>query len=158
MNFFYSDDENDSMYFVKGHLYIEFALNNIIEKAYAEPSALKRLSGSFANKIMLLRAIGRLSPEMESYLKEFNRMRNKLAHEIDYELNYDEIIEIARKAHNSEVEFVDVNMYNALDGNRGHYEVHDVIEELISGSFYSLFKLNEDLYPNEEYSKYTKCW
>jgi len=52
------------------------------------------------------------------------------------------------------VEFSDTNMYKALDGDRGYYDVHDVIEELIPGTFYSLFILNKDLYPNEEYLRY----
>lgn len=155
LNFYNDDDKNDLMYYVKGHLYIEYALNDIINKAFTNPKALSRIiTNSFANKISLLKAVGRISPQMDTFLTRFNKIRNSISHHIDYVLSYEEIIELGRCARKANVEFTDVNMYNALDGNRAHYEIHDVIEELIGGTFYSLFHLNEDLYPNKEFMKY----
>ncbi|MGG0831996.1 MULTISPECIES: hypothetical protein [Priestia] len=71
---------------LKGHLYIEQEVVRLLNFKLKNPEKILTNNFGFANKIKLAVALGIISVEsMESYLV-FNSIRNKYAHQLDYQL------------------------------------------------------------------------
>ncbi|MGG3197641.1 hypothetical protein [Priestia aryabhattai] len=71
---------------LKGHLYIEQEVVRLLNFKLKNPEIILTNNFGFANKIKLAVALGIISVEsMESYLV-FNSIRNKYAHQLDYQL------------------------------------------------------------------------
>ena len=67
-----------------GHLYVEQCINALIKKAFKDSS--KILNYRFANKIDLLEAAGIIKPSMIERIRALNQVRNKIAHNLDFNL------------------------------------------------------------------------
>jgi hypothetical protein len=77
---------------LRGHIHLEFALNNIIEAALKHPKELNVERQNFAMKVKLAAAMGLIRPKMKKPLNLLNDLRNQLAHNLDAELN-DSVLE-----------------------------------------------------------------
>lgn len=69
--------------FLRGHLWVEARLNAVLEAILVDPSAIDLSRESFARKIALCRAVGGLSPTGAEAILAMNRVRNRLAHNLD---------------------------------------------------------------------------
>ena len=67
---------------IRGHLYVESVLTQLIEEFLAEPSAIEVERLSFKTKVELALAVGAPIEELRTPLTELNRLRNKLAHDV----------------------------------------------------------------------------
>ena len=74
---------------LKGHLILEQCLNELLRVYIADTDALDKLNLTFSRKLDLLGALGhhRYSPGAngDAQIRELNRIRNKLAHRLDFE-------------------------------------------------------------------------
>jgi hypothetical protein len=68
---------------LRGHLYVEFELIRLIEAFFVEPSAIDLTRVSFPVKVDLAMAMGILPEEERPALMFLNRLRNKLAHNLE---------------------------------------------------------------------------
>lgn len=84
IDFYNSYDENLIRY-IKGHMFLEFAMNTIIVKALNVSTEKK----SFAEKIDLLFNKALISKNQKCLLKAINKQRNKIAHNLNYVLTFD---------------------------------------------------------------------
>jgi len=69
--------------FLRGHLWVEARLNAVLEALLVDPSAIDLPRESFARKTALCRAIGGLSPTSAEAIAAMNRVRNRLAHNLN---------------------------------------------------------------------------
>jgi hypothetical protein len=68
---------------IRGHLYVEYVLTQLIEEFLAEPRAIEVERLSFKTKVELAIAVGVPIEELRTPLTELNRLRNKLAHNVE---------------------------------------------------------------------------
>jgi hypothetical protein len=73
---------------LKGHLILEQCLNHLLESYLNDASSLEKLNLTFARKLDLLVALGHRSFSIGSggaeHIRELNRIRNRLAHTLDF--------------------------------------------------------------------------
>lgn len=73
---------------LKGHLILEQCLNQLLRAYIADSTSLEKLNLSFSRKLDLLLALGHRTyapgPDGAKHIREVNRIRNKLAHSLDF--------------------------------------------------------------------------
>lgn len=82
------------MILLKGHLILEQALNELLGFYIHEEKKLESLNLMFAKKLGLLAALHGNDEYLEEHitlLKELNRIRNKLAHKLDFDDYHDDL-------------------------------------------------------------------
>jgi hypothetical protein len=67
---------------IRGHIFIESRLANLIESKLVEPGAIDVGRLNFHNKVGLAVALGSLPIELKQSLKTLNGLRNRLAHNV----------------------------------------------------------------------------
>jgi hypothetical protein len=81
-------DRDPELLLLKGHLILEQCLNELLRTYVPKLDALDKMNLTFARKLDLLVALGhRLyapSHDGDSKIRELNRIRNKLAHRLDF--------------------------------------------------------------------------
>lgn len=88
--------------YIKGHLCIEQAINAILYEKIKEKPHIKNVLGyNFYKKIELLYILDVINSIDFNVLRKFNSIRNSLAHEIDYELELSELVELAESIEES---------------------------------------------------------
>lgn len=153
LNFLGDGNDESFQMFIRGHLYIEALLGEIIERAYVKSKAHVEVSTMFFRKVKLVRAIGRLSESFEELLLSINQVRNRLAHRLDFSLDFGSVFEIAQKAYIAGVDFSDDRIHMYKDISEQDYGITGVISEVITNTFYQLVWNNEDLFSQDEISK-----
>jgi hypothetical protein len=77
---------------LKGHLFIERVLEELIERKLVHPSAiLRRGRLNFELKVDLARALDAISEKHVSVFKALNNVRNNFAHDGTFEVKFDEL-------------------------------------------------------------------
>lgn len=89
--------DNDEFLLLKGHLLIEELIDRRISY-YIEDIHFKRLNLSFIKKIDLLCGLKSLSSKDEfiELIRDLNKLRNKIAHDLDYDIKVDVILFIKK--------------------------------------------------------------
>ncbi|MPN20022.1 hypothetical protein SDC9_167398 [bioreactor metagenome] len=146
--------KEESFLFIRGHLYLEALLGEIILRSYPEPQALNDISVMFYRKVKLVRAVGRLTTEMEDLLLSINTLRNKIAHKLDFGLDFDSVYELILKAHKADIDFSDDMIYLNKDESMKNYGIDLSITELMSNTFSELIYSNEDLFSQDDISRF----
>jgi len=82
--------DDEASIILKGHLLSEYLLNRIINEKISAPKKTKRIT--YSQKIRLLEKHCLLTEDIISNLRLLNNFRNKLAHELDASIGYDEMI------------------------------------------------------------------
>ena len=154
MDFLINEGNHNILMFIRGHLYIEFAMNDIINKAFKAPKKLNRIANTFYNKIVLLSSVGRIDTQLESLLKDINSHRNKFAHNLDYDIIFDDVFRLAGLAAAARIDFTDDNIHLDYKFSKDNYRIEDILSELYYGLFYRIFEVNNDLYPHDEFMDY----
>ena len=76
---------------LRGHLWIENLINDVLDVHVKDPSALDLDRMSFRQKIDIAQGFGFITPEDGRSLRTLNRLRNKLAHNLMAEPSQNEI-------------------------------------------------------------------
>jgi hypothetical protein len=71
---------------IRGHLYIEGELTKLLNEAFPKPEAIDLTRVSFPLKVDLAVAIGVLRPDEKPPYMTLNKLRNRLAHNLDAEV------------------------------------------------------------------------
>jgi len=74
---------------LKGHLFIEYVLNQIIRKQFKSSGTILKdpRSYTFSVKLQMIYSTGYLHPYLFSNIRRINRLRNHLAHNLTLDLN-----------------------------------------------------------------------
>lgn len=144
IDFYYSYDENLICY-IKGHLFLEFAMNTIISKAL-KVSTKK----TFAKKIDLMFNKSLISEKEKDLLKALNEHRNRIAHNLHYTLTFDTMYELVKLSAEAGVDYSDEAIYNNRKLSKEEYQVSGIIAELFPNTFYHLFYENEQYFEENE--------
>lgn len=140
--------------YIRGHLYIEALLSEIVERSFKNPDALKNVTNSFNNKVKIVRALDRVSVPMEGLLLQINSVRNKLAHKLEFTLVFEEVFELVKKAAKVKVDFSDDNIYLDRNYSELNYGVTGVVAELMSNTFSQILYENEDMFSQEDIERF----
>lgn len=81
---------------LKAHLWLESCLNHALEVAFHDPSRLKLERESFARKIGLAGSLHAIPPGAETFLTALNKLRNSIAHQLEYEVGPDDFATLRR--------------------------------------------------------------
>ena len=146
-------DENFQL-FIRGHLYLEALLSEIIERTYKEPKALTDLAAMFYRKVKLVRATGRISKTLENLLLEINKVRNKLAHKLEFTLSFNDAFQLALKAHAAGIDFSDDTIYQNKKHSKEWYGIYGVVNEVMCNTFSHLIWENEDIFSKEDIGRF----
>lgn len=110
-----TEGENYFQIILRTHLYIEFEMTETLKSKLLHPEELgDKLAFNVALKILL--AIGAIPLELKAPINFLNRIRNKYAHELDFQ--FDE--ETFRKFLDSFVEGFDKNVDSFRDGSKDY--------------------------------------
>lgn len=87
-NKFMEDTESESILqiILRAHLYIEYELTEILNKTLKYPNELGT-NINFSMKLKLLLALDAIPPELKDPIKHLNTLRNKYAHELNYQFD-----------------------------------------------------------------------
>ncbi|QTL51297.1 hypothetical protein [Priestia aryabhattai] len=92
-----ANSENTLYAILRGHLYIEREIVKLLNLKLENPKQILNNNFGFANKIRLAAALGFIETDsMEAYIA-FNTVRNKYAHQLNYELNEKDLKKIRRQ-------------------------------------------------------------
>ena len=86
--------ENVEIILLKGHMVIEQILNELLSLYIKEENDLEKLNLTFSKKLELLKALEKskgFSNRELNHLNELNRIRNKLAHKLDFDDYHDDL-------------------------------------------------------------------
>lgn len=131
--------------FIRGHLYLEFALNIIIKHTFLNSDELSGIESTFYQKVKLLKSKGKINNALKSLLLEVNKIRNKLAHNISFELNFEIVYNLVKLAHIANIDFSDDSIHMDFRYSKENYGIEGVIIELMANTFCELLCLNEDI-------------
>lgn len=85
--------------FLKGHLWVEHAMDDALSILLPRPKALgDRMQ--FSQKMRLCNALGFTSPDIMTGIKAMNDQRNDLAHKLDFTLTPEGLVESAARLRN----------------------------------------------------------
>lgn len=126
---------------VRGHLFLENELINLLESTFPQSDCLDPSDLRFPVKIKLIGALGLLSKESLPVYLKFNSLRNKFAHKLDMKITVKEIESLINSLseHQSYV-FQVRNKDSKLEENYIEY-----LRDLISIMFVQLTSAVEDI-------------
>lgn len=84
-----TDDTGQSI--IQAHLYFDHIVTLCISENVQNPGALHLDRIGFSQKLDLLHALGIELPTLSAFLRKLNSIRNKLSHDLDFEVGEQEI-------------------------------------------------------------------
>lgn len=150
IDFYNSYDEN-LIRFLKGHMFLEFAINTIISKSLNISTEKK----TFAKKIDLLYFRSLITEKEKELLKAINKQRNEIAHNLNYTLTFDILYKLVILSAASDVDYSDSTIYKNKKLSKEWYGIEGIIIELFPNTFRHLFYKNEKYFKEFELDKYT---
>lgn len=116
--------------FLRGQLVIEGVLMVILRHNLSNPDAMELENTNYYRICSLCGALGLVDAEMLVLLRSIGRIRNKMAHQLDYELSFDEAFALAVEAARAGVDFSDDTIYSDKVTSREWYGVEGIVQEL----------------------------
>lgn len=138
--------------FLRGHLYLEYILNILIEKSIKDKQ--KNEFDTFNKKIKVLKESNIIDGNMKELLSGINRIRNKLAHQIDFEINFEMMFTLVRISSRAGVEYSDDHIYTNEQYSKECYGIDGIIKELFPNTFCQLLYNNERYFGDKEIYTY----
>ncbi len=80
---------------LQAHLYFDHVLTQLLSEALVDPDAVNMRGMGFAQKLNLIQAMGLLPGELVISIEKINSLRNKIAHDLNFELSDDHIRDFA---------------------------------------------------------------
>ncbi|WP_315765658.1 MULTISPECIES: hypothetical protein [unclassified Bradyrhizobium] len=72
---------------LQAHLYFDHVITKTLEDALKNPDAINMRRNSFSQKLQLISAMGLLPAELISPVEFINGLRNRIAHDLDFEID-----------------------------------------------------------------------
>lgn len=148
-----SKDDNFQL-FIRGHLYLEALLSEILQRSCPHPESLADVSSMFYRKVKIVRALGKISDSVEQLLLSINNVRNKLAHSLDYKLTFDTAFQLVQEAHAAGLDFSDDTIHFDKVASEELYGIYGVINEVICNAYSHLILENEDIFTQEDIGRF----
>jgi hypothetical protein len=79
---------------LQAHLYYDHVLTQMLVDALPQPDAIDLRRMGFANKLQLISAMNLLPPDLISPIQFINGIRNKIAHDLNFEVTDQAIIDL----------------------------------------------------------------
>ncbi|MCA5891985.1 hypothetical protein LEP48_01295 [Isoptericola sp. NEAU-Y5] len=86
-------EENSMTMFLKGHLWVEHAMDETLRRHFKRPTALGDRF-TFSQKARMVDAIGLASSELMSSIRIMNRDRNNAVHNLEFEMTDEDLARI----------------------------------------------------------------
>lgn len=85
------NEADDLGVLLRGHLWLEALLEYAARGQLKNPDAIGWAGARFEHKVALAEAVGAVKTDMAIALRGFNRLRNRLAHELDFSIHETEM-------------------------------------------------------------------
>jgi hypothetical protein len=72
---------------IQAHLYFDHAITLLLVEEFANPDAINTTRMSFIQKLQLVQALGLLPADLVSVIEFINNLRNKIAHDLNFEIS-----------------------------------------------------------------------
>lgn len=138
---FYNEYDENLIRYIKGHLFLEYIMNIILEKSLNAEIG----KHTFNKKIHLLYDNNFINNEEKNLLVSINRLRNKIAHVLDFKFSFDELFDLVKMSVECGVDYSDHTIFDNRKLSKEWYGVGGIINELFPNLFCHL------LYKNEKY-------
>jgi hypothetical protein len=76
---------------LQAHLYFDHVITRMLEDALPNPDAIRLRRTSFSQKVQLISAMDLLPPSLIPPIEFINSLRNKIAHELNFEISDDAV-------------------------------------------------------------------
>jgi len=124
---------------LRGHLYLEWMLAEILRRTMPSPESLGALNMGVYKLVKLHEAMGLLDQAEVDLLLALNRLRNKYAHRLGFNLTFDDAFALAELAGKARVDFSDETIYVDKSLSEEWYGTYGVLHEVIRNTFDHLF-------------------
>jgi len=136
--------EDDLGSVIRVHLHIEHHVNEILNLMIPYPEHLKSLKLDYDGKVNLLCALG-AEPSSTKVLKSLGTMRNKFAHNLNFQLDKSNVLnlyetldsnlkEVLQKSHNhtrSKKEHSDIDAFNKISAKEQFILIAVLIKKMV---------------------------
>lgn len=116
--------------FLRGHLVVEGILIEALRVRLDHPSAIQLDEMNYTRVVNLCRALGMIDDAKLGLLREIGRVRNRMAHELLYKLEFPEAFEMVGLAARSGVDFSDDTIHTDAALSEEWYGLAGIIQEL----------------------------
>ena len=145
---FYNEYDEQLIRYIKGHMFLEYIMNTILEKSLNT----KTEKYTFNKKIYLLYEHNLINDKEKNLLISINKLRNKIAHVLDFEFSFDKLFDIVKASAKCGVDYSDCTIYKNKKLSKEWYGIDGIINELFPNLFCHL------LYKNKEYFNDTEIY
>ncbi|KQY98817.1 hypothetical protein ASD19_06305 [Microbacterium sp. Root53] len=76
---------------LRGHLWIEVLLEQVARTRLARPDAIDWSRARFEHKLSIAEAVDGITPDLSAAVRDLNRLRNRLAHDLRYSVSEDDL-------------------------------------------------------------------
>lgn len=133
--------------FISGHLVLEAILVQLLETKPKVNDNQKYFEWSFSRKVDASENRGLIDAGMATFLRGVNNIRNRLAHQLDIPLTFDEAFKLAELAASGGVELSDGTIYSDKERSLEWYGIQGIIQEVFQNASQDLlFLLDDDSY------------
>lgn len=129
IDLFEGEDGEAKSAFVKGHLITEAVLIRLAESTFKSEGIFDCGRLSFPQKVEFCQAMNLIDENFADFLKYINSIRNKIAHQFDFNISFELSLEIVQKAISAGVDFSDGNIA-VEDTAREWYGRTGIIQEI----------------------------
>lgn len=142
---FYQEYDPCLIAYIKGHLFLENVFNKILEKNNFN------INKTFFQKIQLLYKNKNISKNMKILLENINKIRNNIAHDLYYDLEFEEVFKLIKLSVNAGIIYSDDTIWKNIYYSKEFYGVKVIIDELFVNTFSKLFEDNNNLFEIDEF-------
>jgi hypothetical protein len=127
------------------HLTLEALLTELIKRTPESPEGSKLNGMMFAKKAALCAELGKLTPELHHALSKLNKVRNRYAHELGYEVSFEEALSVAETCGKAGVEFTDsVDSCSVAEAKELGYDTLSVLNAAFRNTFFEVVFQQDD--------------
>ncbi|MDG0853057.1 hypothetical protein [Roseateles puraquae] len=121
------------------HLTLEALLTEIIRRSPNAPAESKLGKLMFAKKADECLRLGKLSKELHTAVMALNRVRNKYAHELGFEISFDAALALAKLCGEAGADFTDgVDGCTAAEAKTLGYDTFSLLNETFRNTFFEV--------------------
>lgn len=147
---FYQNYDENLIRFIKGHLFIEFSMDKILKKAIRK----NVYECTFFDKIVLLFDNNLIDSNEKTLLVKINKVRNRIAHRLDYILTFDTVFELVDLSAKAGVDYSDETIFKNKKLSKEWYGIEGILDELFPNTFCHLLFRNEKYFGHNELDYY----
>ncbi len=143
---FYQEFDPNLINFIKGHLFIENAMEKILDKIPMD----KGVSDKFSGKVSQMLMYNVIDEDMANLIRKINKIRNNIAHDLFYKLTFDEVFDLVEESAKLGVDYSDDSILDK-ESAKEYYGLEGLISELFPNLYMELLFANENLFEQDEF-------